>query len=77
LLVLTRCKNQEIVIGDNVIVKIADIVVLEDGQIQVRVGITAPREIPVNRMEVWQAIQREQAEVDAENAKRATLRGGL
>ena len=54
MLVLSRQRDQSIVIGDNVIVTIVDI----RGD-KVRLGIQAPGEIPVHRHEVFEAIQRE------------------
>ncbi len=54
MLVLSRGRDESIVIGDNVIVTIVDI----RGD-KVRLGIEAPGEIPVHRQEVYQAIQRE------------------
>ena len=54
MLVLSRGRDESIVIGDNVVVTIVDI----RGD-KVRLGIEAPGEIPVHRQEVYQAIQRE------------------
>lgn len=54
MLVLTRRKNEEIMIGDNVIVSIVDI----RGD-KVRLGIMAPRGIAVDRMEIRRAKERE------------------
>jgi len=54
MLVLSRQRDQSIVIGDNVVVTIVDI----RGD-KVRLGIEAPGEIPVHRHEVFVAIQRE------------------
>jgi carbon storage regulator len=53
LLVLTRTKEEKIVIGDDVTVMIVDII---GGK--VRLGIEAPRHIAVHRQEVYDAIQR-------------------
>ena len=49
MLVLTRKLNQEIVIGDDI-----RITVVAVGGDQVKLGITAPRSVPVHRMEVYQ-----------------------
>jgi len=54
MLVLSRQRDQSIVIGDNVVVTIVDI----RGD-KVRLGIDAPSEIPVHRREVYEAIQQE------------------
>ncbi len=52
-LVLSRKLNQAIMIGDNV-----RIVVVAVDRDQVKLGIDAPREIPVHRFEVYEDIQR-------------------
>jgi len=57
MLVLSRKRNESIVINDNVIVTIVDI----RGD-DVRLGVEAPKEIPVHRQEVFDAIQRERAQ---------------
>ena len=57
MLVLSRQKDESIIIGDNVEVTIVDV----RGD-KVRLGITAPKEIPVHRREVYEAIQREKKE---------------
>lgn len=54
MLVLSRQRDESIMIGDNVVVTIVDI----RGD-KVRLGIEAPGEIPVHRQEVYEAIQRE------------------
>ena len=54
MLVLSRHRDQSIVIGEDVVVTIVDI----RGD-KVRLGIDAPSEIPVHRREVYEAIQRE------------------
>jgi len=61
MLVLSRQKDESIMIGDDVEICIVDV----RGD-KVRLGITAPKEIPVHRMEVYQAIQREKAEKQVE-----------
>ena len=57
MLVLSRRKDETIVIGDNIHVTIVDI----RGD-TVRLGITAPKSIPVYRKEIYEAIQRENIE---------------
>jgi carbon storage regulator len=54
MLVLSRQRDESIMIGDKVVVTIVDI----RGD-KVRLGIEAPGEIPVHRQEVYDAIQRE------------------
>lgn len=54
MLVLSRQKDEVIMIGDNI-----QIVVVEIRGDKVRLGIVAPAEIPVHRLEVYEAIQRE------------------
>jgi carbon storage regulator len=49
MLVLTRKLNQEIVIGDDIRITIVAV-----GGDQVKLGITAPRSVPVHRLEVYQ-----------------------
>ncbi len=57
MLVLSRQKDESIVIGDDIEITIVDV----RGD-KVRLGITAPRNIPVHRREIYEAIQREKAE---------------
>jgi len=54
MLVLTRQRDQSIVIGNDIVVTVVD--VRKD---KVRLGIAAPAEIPVHRREVYEAIQLE------------------
>ena len=54
MLVLSRQRDESIIIGDNIVLTIVDI----RGD-KVRLGIEAPKEIPVHRQEVYDAIQRE------------------
>ncbi len=54
MLVLSRGRDESIVIGDNIVVTVVDI-----RKDKVRLGIEAPGEIPVHRREVYEAIQRE------------------
>jgi carbon storage regulator len=54
MLVLSRQRDESIVIGDDIIITVVDI----RGD-KVRLGITAPTSVPVHRKEVYNAIQRE------------------
>lgn len=53
MLVLSRKKNESIVINNDI-----RIVVVEIRGDKVRLGVEAPREVPVHRREVYEAIQR-------------------
>ncbi len=62
MLVLSRKKNESIVINDDI-----TIVVVEIRGDKVRLGVEAPKEVPVHRREVFEAIKRhaESHEADA------------
>lgn len=60
MLLLTRRVGETIVIGDNIRVTITEV-----RGMQVRLGIEAPRDIPVHREEVAERIALEQAELPA------------
>jgi carbon storage regulator len=74
MLVLTRKSNQNIMIGDDIEVSVLAIM----GE-KVRIGIQAPRDIPVFRKEVYLEIQQEQQlgteADDARDEVDAALRG--
>jgi carbon storage regulator len=53
MLVLSRKKNESIVINDDI-----TIVVVEIRGDKVRLGVEAPKEVPVHRNEVYEAIRR-------------------
>jgi carbon storage regulator len=57
MLVLTRKTNESIIIGDNIAVT----VVAVEGD-QVRLGVTAPKNIAVHRQEVYEQIKKENLE---------------
>lgn len=65
MLILTRQRDEKIIIGDNIEIMVVDI----RGE-KVRLGITAPTDIPVHRQEVAEAIARE-------NARFAAQQGGV
>lgn len=62
MLVLTRRLNQSIKIGDDV-----EITVIEVRGDQVRLGVTAPRDISVHRKEIYLQIQQENRAAAAQN----------
>jgi carbon storage regulator len=62
-LILTRRIGEKIVIGDDVTVTVLGV----KGN-QIRVGIEAPRDVPVHREEIYQRILKERAE-GVEHAK--------
>jgi carbon storage regulator len=55
MLILTRSVGQTIIIGDDISVTVIHV----DGG-QVKIGIDAPKEIPVHREEVYDRIQNEE-----------------
>ena len=61
MLVLSRKKNESIVINDDI-----TIVVVEIRGDKVRLGVEAPKEVPVHRHEVYEAIQRNQQQQAAQ-----------
>ena len=71
MLVLTRKSNQSIMIGDQIEVSVLAIM----GE-KVRIGIQAPRDVPVFRKEVYLEIQQEQSSgsKDARDEVDAALR---
>jgi carbon storage regulator len=59
MLVLSREKDESIMIGDDV-----EIFIVNVSGNRVRLGITAPREISVHRREVYDAIREKEQEQD-------------
>ena len=62
MIVISRQKDESIIIGDDIIVTVVDI--RDD---KVRLGIEHPIEVPVHRQEVYEAIRREE---EASNLRR-------
>ena len=60
MLVLSRKKNESIIINDDI-----TIVVVEIRGDKVRLGVEAPKEVPVHRNEVYEAIRRNQGQSTA------------
>ena len=54
MLVLSRQRDESIMIGDSIVITVVDV----RGD-KVRLGIEAPTEIPVHRHEVYEAIKRD------------------
>ena len=59
MLVLSRKKEESIIINDNIVVTVVEI----RGD-KVRLGFDAPKEVPIHRREVYEAIKRSEAEND-------------
>jgi carbon storage regulator len=66
MLVLSRKKNESIVINDDI-----TIVVVEIRGDKVRLGVEAPKEVPVHRREVYDAIKRNESTRDKDAASEA------
>ncbi len=70
MLVLSRKKNESIVINDDI-----TIVVVEIRGDKVRLGVEAPKEVPVHRQEVFDAIHRNEALAGDKSSGRADVAG--
>lgn len=55
MLMLSRYEGEKIFIGDEVIVLVSKVQDKGKGQYQVQLGVTAPRYVPVDRLEVQQS----------------------
>lgn len=64
MLVLSRHKNEQIVIADDIVITIVEI----RGD-KVRVGVEAPQEVSVHRREVYEAIQRMKGNSDGDEGE--------
>jgi carbon storage regulator len=56
MLIITRRPGERIMLGDDVVVE-----VIEVSGSNVRIGIAAPRSVPVYREEIWAAVKEENA----------------
>jgi carbon storage regulator len=65
MLALTRKKNEALIINNNI-----EITILEVKGEQVKLGISAPREVPVYRKEVYVQIQEANKEASSDEAMR-------
>jgi carbon storage regulator len=55
-LIITRRPGEKIMLGDDVVIE-----VIEVSGSSVRVGIAAPKSIPVYREEIWRSVKEENA----------------
>jgi carbon storage regulator len=67
MLVLSRKRDERIVINDNIVITVVDI----RGD-KVRLGIEAPTEMPVHRSEVYDAIRKHRAEDQSQSPPTAS-----
>jgi carbon storage regulator len=67
MLILTRRVGETVVIGDEV-----QVTVLGVKGNQVRLGVTAPRDVSVHRLEIYERIQKEQGVPRSSSPARAT-----
>ena len=63
MLVLSRRKDESIIIGDDV-----EIIIVDVRGDKIRLGIKAPRSISVHRKEIYDAIQQEKNQTDSEQS---------
>ena len=61
MLILSRFRDERIMIGDDIVITIIDI----RGD-KCRIGIDAPKSVPVHREEVYYDIQRERRRIERE-----------
>jgi carbon storage regulator len=72
MLVLARKPNQSIMIGDNIEIRIVDV----RGD-QVKIGISAPKNIKVHRKEIYEEIKKANKEAMSSNIKSVSNMGLL
>lgn len=63
MLVLSRQRDETIIIGDSIRITIVEV----RGD-KVRIGIDAPKDVSVHRQEIYDAINREMGEADAKES---------
>ena len=61
MLIITRRPGEKIILGEDISVQVMEIV----GN-QVRIGISAPKSVPVYREEIWEAVRAENQAAPAE-----------
>lgn len=65
MLVLSRKKEESIMVGDNI-----KLTIIEIRGDKVRIGIEAPRDVTVHREEIYEIVKKERAEQDEIDAER-------
>lgn len=65
MLVLSRQRDESIIIGDDI-----EIIIVDVRGDKVRLGINAPREVSVHRKEIYDAIQREKSQQKKEQQQK-------
>ncbi|BET98131.1 carbon storage regulator CsrA [Xenorhabdus taiwanensis] len=59
MLILTRRRQEKIIIGDDI-----EVVILGINGNQIKIGVKAPKDTPVHREEIYQRIQQEYNEAE-------------
>ena len=67
MLIITRRPGEKIMVGDDVVIE-----VIEVNGSSVRIGIAAPKSIPVYREEIWEAVKAENHAAATSNAELLT-----
>jgi carbon storage regulator len=65
MLIITRRPGEKIMLGDDVVIE-----VIEVSGSSVRIGINAPKSVPVYREEIWTAVKEENAAAAAAEVDR-------
>ncbi len=63
MLILTRKPGETIIIGDDI-----KVTILSVASKQIRIGIDAPKDVPVHREEIYKRIHAEESPVSMDNA---------
>ena len=64
MLIITRRPGEKVMLGDDVVIE-----VIEVSGSSVRIGIAAPKSVPVYREEIWRAVRDENAAAAAADAE--------